>query len=100
MLFGEESEGEGISNSLWEELSKFIGGLGVGKKGDGDQTESCGGVVFGEESVGEGGEDVVDVLDKGVSILGWPFWREFLSTVWAWDWPEPKTRTNMISDMF
>ena len=64
-------------------LSKFIGGLGVGKKGDGDRMESRGGVVFGEESAGEGGEDVVDVLDKGVSILGWPFWREFLSTVQA-----------------
>ena len=45
--------------------------------------ESRGGVVFGEESAGEGGEDVVDVFDKGVSILGWPFWREFLSTVRA-----------------
>ena len=83
MVFGEESEGERISNSLWVELSKFIGGLGVGKKGDGDQTESHGGVVFGEESAGEGGEAVIDVLDKGRSILGWPFWREFLSTVQA-----------------
>ena len=83
MVFGEESEGEEISNSLWGELSKFIGGLGVGKKGDGDQTESRWGVVFGEESTGEGGEAVVDVLDKGRSILGWPFWRVFLSTVRA-----------------
>ena len=38
-------------------------------------------MVFGEESAGEGAEDVVDVLDKGVSILGWPLWMEFLSTV-------------------
>ena len=42
VVFGEESEGEGISNSLWGELSKFIGGLGVGKKGDGDRMESRG----------------------------------------------------------
>ena len=77
VVFGEESEGEGISNSLWGELSKFIGGLGVGKKGDGDQTESRGDVIFGEESAGEGGEAVVDVLDKGRSILGLPFWRVF-----------------------
>ena len=83
MVFGEESEHDGISNSHWGDLSKFICGLGVGKKGDGDQTESHGGVVFGEESAGEDGEAVVDVLDKGVSILGWPFWREFLSTVRA-----------------
>ena len=81
MVSGEEGEDEGISKSLWGELPKFIGGLGVGKQGDGDQMESHGGVVFGEESEGEGGEAVVDVLDKGVSILGWPFWREFLSTV-------------------
>ena len=35
-------------------LSKLIGGLGVGKKGDGDRMECGGGVVFGEESEGEG----------------------------------------------
>ena len=40
--------------------------------------ESRGGVVFVVESAGEGGEYVVDVLDKGVSILGWPLWMEFL----------------------
>ena len=83
---GSELGGDGDRILGWGSvggLSKFIGGLGVGKKGNGDQTESRGGVVFGEESAGEGGEDVVDVLDKGVSILGWPFWREFLSTVRA-----------------
>ena len=35
-------------------LSKFIGGLGVGKKGDGDRMEHGGDVVFGEETEGEG----------------------------------------------
>ena len=34
-------------------------------------------MVFGEESAGESGESVVDVLDKGRSILEWPFWRLF-----------------------
>ena len=36
VVFGEESVGEGISNSLCGELSKFIGGLGAGIKRDGD----------------------------------------------------------------
>ena len=39
VVFGEESVGEGISNSLWGELSKFFGGLGTGIKGDSDQME-------------------------------------------------------------
>ena len=46
MVFGEESVGEGISNSLCGELSKFIGGLGTGKKGDHDQTEHGGGGIW------------------------------------------------------
>ena len=37
-----------------DRLSKFIGGLGVGKKGDGDRMEHGGVVVFGEESEGGG----------------------------------------------
>ena len=42
VVFGEETVEEGISNSLCGELSKFIGGLDTGIKGDGDQIE-CGG---------------------------------------------------------
>ena len=62
-------------------LSKFIGGLGVGKKGDGDRTECGGGVVFGEESAGKEylihfGENyqnllVVWVLEKKVMVIEW-----------------------------
>ena len=37
-----------------DRLSKFIGGLGVGKKGNGDRMECGEGVVFGEETEGEG----------------------------------------------
>ena len=67
---------------VWADFQNLLV-VWVLEKGDGDQTESRGGVVFGEESAGEGGEAVVDVLDKGQSILGWPFWRDFLSTVGA-----------------
>ena len=56
VVFGGESVGEGISNSLWGDLSKFIGGLGAGKKEMVIKWNMVGGgrVVFGEESVGEG----------------------------------------------
>ena len=38
---------------VWADYQNLFGGLGVGKKGNGDQTECSGGVVFGEESEGE-----------------------------------------------
>ena len=54
---GSEVGGDGDHILGWGSvggLSKFIGGLGVGKKGDGDRMERGGGVVFGEETEGEG----------------------------------------------
>ena len=66
-------------------LSKFISGLGVGKKGNGDRMERGGGVVFGEETEGEGisihFEDsnqnllVVWVLEKKAMVIKWKVLR-------------------------
>ena len=54
---GSELGGDGDRILGWGSvgrLSKFIGCLGVGKKGDGDRMKCGGGVVFGEETEGEG----------------------------------------------
>ena len=52
-------------------LSKFIGGLDAGIKGDGDQMECGGGVVFGEESAGEGiSNSLWGELSKFIGGLG------------------------------
>ena len=71
---GSELGGDGDCIQGWQSgggLSKFIGGLGAGIKGDGDQMECGGGVVFGEESAGEGISDSLwGELSKFIGDLG------------------------------